>query len=99
MPSVIHLRADDEIADVIERVRGAGDDVALVLPRGSAALQTPLNARLLSQFARQHGHRTAVVSEEPRVQELARQNGLPVYASVPAYERGIEASAAGLAPH
>ena len=93
MPVVVQATPDDEIADLIELVRGARDsEVGLVLPRGSGALQTPLNARLLSQFSRQNGRRTAIVSEDPRVQELARANGMKVYASVPAYERGIEAA-------
>jgi hypothetical protein len=95
MVDVIHVAPDDEIADVIERVRGTDADVALVLPRGSRALQTPLNARLLSQYAKQHGHTTSIVSEEPRVQELARQHGFPVYGSVPAYERGLDVGAMG----
>src|SRR5438105_15094782 len=95
MPAVVQAHQDDEIADVIDRVRATKDsEIAVVLPRGSRALQTPLNARLLSQFSRQHGQRTAIVSDEPRVQELARQNGFPVYASLPAFERGIELGAA-----
>src|SRR5579864_512787 len=93
MPVVVLASADDEISDLIELVRGARDaEVGLVVPPGSTALQTPLNARLLSQFSRQNGRRTAIVSADPRVQELARANGFSVYASVPAYERGIEAA-------
>ncbi|HYL72035.1 MAG TPA: hypothetical protein VEY89_12105, partial [Candidatus Dormibacteraeota bacterium] len=94
MPMLVQARTDDEIADVIEKVRAAKDpEVGLVLPRGSRALQTPLNARLLSQFSRREGRRTAIVSDEPRVQELARASGFPVYASVAAFERGIELGA------
>ena len=93
MPVVVLASPDDEIADLIELVRSARDaEVGLVVPPGSTALQTPLNARLLSQFSRQNGRRTAIVSADPRVQELARTNGFTVYASVPAYERGIEAA-------
>ena len=94
MPVLVQARTDDEIADVIEKIRAAKDpEVGVVLPRGNRALQTPLNARLLSQFSKAHGRRTAIVSDEPRVQELARANGFPVYASVPAFERGIELGA------
>ena len=83
---------NDEIADLINLVRSASDpDVGLVLPSGSTALQTPLNAKLLSQFSKRTGRRTAIVSSDPRVQEMARANGFRVYSSVPAYERGIEA--------
>ena len=94
MPVLVQARTDDEIADVIEKIRAAKDpEVGVVLPRGNRALQTPLNARLLSQFSKAHGRRTAIVSDEPRVQELARANGFQVYASVPAFERGIELGA------
>ncbi len=99
MPVLVQARPDDEIADVIEKVRAAGEsEVGLVLPRGSRALQTPLSARLLSQFSKQRGQRTAIVSDEPRVQELARANGFPVYASVPAFERGIQLGTSVVAP-
>ncbi len=94
MSAVVIARADDEIADLIDRIRSSGDpDVGLVVPGSSQALKTPLNVRLLAQFSTQSGRRTAIVSEDPRVQELARASGLQVYGSVPAYERGIELTA------
>jgi hypothetical protein len=94
MSAVVIARADDEIADLIDRIRSSGDpDVGLVVPGSSQALRTPLNVRLLAQFSNQSGRRTAIVSEDPRVQELARASGLQVYGSVPAYERGIELAA------
>jgi hypothetical protein len=93
MPVVVLARADDEIADLIDLVRSAKDpEVGLVLPPGNRAFQTPLNARLLSQFSRQNGRRTAIVSDDARIQGLARANGFTVYSSVPAFERGIEAA-------
>lgn len=94
MPAVVVAKPDDEIVDLIDRVRSAGDpDVGLVVPTSSRALQTPLNVRLLAQFSNQSGRRTAIVSEDSRVQQLARANGLQVYGSVPAFERGIELAA------
>jgi hypothetical protein len=94
MPAVVVARPDDEIVDLIDRVRSSGDpDVGLVVPSSSRALQTPLNVRLLAQFSHQSGRRTAIVSEDPRVQQLARASGLQVYGSVPAFERGIELAA------
>jgi hypothetical protein len=91
MPAVVVAKPDDEIVDLIDRVRSSSEpDVGLVVPTSSRALQTPLNVRLLAQFSNQSGRRTAIVSEDPRVQQLARANGLQVYGSVPAFERGIE---------
>lgn len=94
MPVTLLASESDEIADLISLVRSASDpDIGLVVPHGSTALQTPLNARLLSQFSRQTGRRTAIVSADRRVQELARANGMRVYSSIPAFERGVEAPA------
>jgi hypothetical protein len=94
MPAVVVAKPDDEIVDLIDRVRSSADpDVGLVVPSSSRALQTPLNVRLLAQLSNQSGRRTAIVSEDPRVQQLARANGLQVYGSVPAFERGIELAA------
>jgi hypothetical protein len=94
MPAVVVAKPDDEIVDLIDRVRSSGDpDVGLVVPSSSRALQTPLNVRLLAQISNQSGRRTAIVTEDPRVQQLARANGLQVYGSVPAFERGIELAA------
>src|SRR5580692_2797712 len=93
MPAVVIAKADDEIADLIGRVRASADlDVGLVVPASSRALQTPLNVRLLAQFSNQSGRRTSIVTEDSRVQQLARASGLQVYGSVPAFERGIELS-------
>lgn len=91
MPTVVVAKADDEIVDLIDRVRSSPDlDVGLVVPASSRALQTPLNVRLLAQFSHQSGRRTSIVTEDARLQQLARSNGLQVYGSVPAFERGIE---------
>ena len=91
MPAVVIAKPDDEIVDLIDRVRSSADpDVGLVVPGSSRALQTPLNVRLLAQFSHQSGRRTSIVTEDPRLQQLARASGLPVYGSVPAFERGIE---------
>src|SRR5580692_545089 len=93
MPAVVIAKADDEIADLIGRVRASADlDVGLVVPASSRALQTPLNVRLLAQFSNQSGRRTSIVTEDTRLQQLARASGLQVYGSVPAFERGIELS-------
>ena len=52
MPAVVVAKPDDEIVDLIDRVRSSGDpDVGLVVPTSSRALQTPLNVRLLAQLS------------------------------------------------
>lgn len=91
MAKVIYVDAEDEIADVISAVRGAGSEaVALVLPEEAAVFQTPLNARLLQQFGSKNQQQISIVSGDPRMQSMGRSNGFPTYASVTAFERGIE---------
>src|SRR5438552_16116672 len=91
MPVVVLSRPDDEIADLIERVRSANDpDIGLVVPAGSRSLHTPLNARLLSQFCRTSGTRAAIISDDPRVQQPATGHGFTVYPAPLALEPGTE---------
>ena len=94
MPRVIYLESGDEITDVVGRLRAAtraGErEVALVLPPGARALQNPVNLRLLQQVSQRGGTRAAIVSGDPPMQRLAGEAGLSTYASVQAYERGIE---------
>ncbi|MBJ7610230.1 MAG: hypothetical protein JF887_12485 [Candidatus Dormibacteraeota bacterium] len=91
MPQVIYGEQGDEIVDLIDKVRGSDDsEVALVLGSGAHGLQTPLNVRLLRQLGARAGKTVSIVSGDPHLQELSRVGGLPTYASVPAYERGIQ---------
>jgi hypothetical protein len=103
MPEVIYTETHDEIVDLVDRVRGAPQpDVALVLNPGTTGFQTPLNVRLLRQLGSRAGKNVSVISGDPHIQELSRVGGLPTYASVPAFERGIQTvrphSDAGAAP-
>ncbi len=91
MSELLHIDAGDEIADLIESVKRApGDELALVLPARARAFQTPLNVRLLNQYAKTSGKSISIVSEDARIQTLARTNGFTTFASVTALERGIE---------
>ncbi len=91
MPQVIYTEPSDEIVDLVDRVRNAPDsDVALVLNPGTTGMQTPLNVRLLRQLGTRAGKTISVISGDPYIQELSRVGGLPTYASVPAFERGIQ---------
>jgi hypothetical protein len=91
VPQVIYADPSDEIVDLIDRVRNSSDEaVALVLGAGTVGVQTPLNVRLLRQMGTQAGKTVSVISGDPYIQELSRVGGLPTYASVPAFERGIQ---------
>lgn len=90
MAQVIYTEASDEIVDLVDKVRNSPEnEVALVLNAGTRAVQTPLNVRLLRQLGARAGKTVSVISGDPHIQELSRVGGLPTYASVPAFERGI----------
>ena len=92
MSRVIYVEPDEEITDLVDRIRRTGDerDLVFVMPARARVLQSPLNLRLLQQYSRSFVKNTAIVSGDARVQELARGAGFPTYASVQAYERGVE---------
>ncbi|MGI8847900.1 MAG: hypothetical protein ACR2GX_06520 [Candidatus Dormibacteria bacterium] len=96
MPKVVHVDGDDEIAELIEKIRATPErEVALVLPPDAAVFQAPLNIRLLSQFASKDERALSIVSDDTRIHQLARNGGFPVFASVAAWERGIPRAGPG----
>src|SRR5258708_39091885 len=92
MSKVLYVEPDDEITDLVEKIRRSGEeqDLVFVLPHRTKVLQSPLNLRLLQQYSRSFVKRTAIVTGDPRVQQLAKGAGFPTFASVQAYERGVE---------
>lgn len=93
MARILYVEFDDEITELVERIRLSGDDpyLVFVLPNRARVLQSVLNLRLLMQYSRSFMKRTSIVSGDPRVQQLARDVGFPVFASVAAHERGVQA--------
>ncbi len=92
MAKMLYVDPDEEITELVERIRGAGDDADLVFifPSHARVLLSPLNLRLLQQYSRTNLKSTAIVSGDPRIQGLAREAGFSTYASVQAYERGVQ---------
>ncbi|MGP8161495.1 MAG: hypothetical protein ACLQGJ_09825 [Candidatus Dormibacteria bacterium] len=88
---LIYVGIEDDVADLAGKVQAGngGDEVALAVPPGAQAFQTPLNLRLLRSVAAKRGLTVAVVSPDPRIQELGRGAGLAAYSSVAAYEGGV----------
>ena len=91
MSRVLYVEPDDEITDLVEKIRRSGeeDELVFVLPHRGNVLQSPLNLRLLQQYSRSFVKRTAIVTGDPRVQQLSKSAGFPTFASVQAYERGV----------
>jgi hypothetical protein len=89
---LLYVEPDEEITELVERIRAAGDEAELVFvfPSQARVLLSPLNLRLLQQYSRSLVKQTAIVSGDPRVQGLAREAGFATFASVQAYERGVQ---------
>jgi hypothetical protein len=81
----IYVQSEDEVAGVIDRIRGsAEDEVPLVVPTPSRFGQSRFNFQLLQQYAERLGKRVVIVSPDPAVQQMAQESGFHAIASVPA---------------
>ena len=94
--TLIYLDVDDEITSAAARIRGAGAErVALVLPYGSRLATSRINFRLLARAATERGKHIEVICADASARALALAAGLPVHASVAAFEGRVPVPAAG----
>jgi hypothetical protein len=85
--SLVYLDVDDEITSAAARIRGAeADRVALVLPYGSRLATSRINFRLLAREAAERDKRVEIICADGSARALAASAGLPVHASVAAFE-------------
>ncbi|HEV3235302.1 MAG TPA: hypothetical protein VG329_12215, partial [Candidatus Dormibacteraeota bacterium] len=100
MAKLIYAEPDDEITNLVDRLRGEKEqaDLVFVLPPSSRVMQSALNARLLMQYSNSLGKQTSVISPDPRTQGAAIETGFTVYPTLTDYEarrsidRAIEAA-------
>jgi Baseplate J-like protein len=86
---ILYLDVDDEITSAAARIRAVdADRVALVLPYGSRLATSRINFRLLAREARERGKTIEIVAADSSARALAISAGLPVHASVAAFEAG-----------
>ncbi|HVA21320.1 MAG TPA: hypothetical protein VNN74_04410 [Candidatus Micrarchaeia archaeon] len=99
MPTYLYVEPGDEITDLVDRLRRAGDatELVFVVPEGARVLRTPLDLQLLQQYARGFGKSATIVAGDPRVQRLAVRAGFAAYGSLPALGQGPPAQAAAVA--
>ena len=97
---LIYVGQDDDVSDLAGKVGAAesGDEVALVVPPGAQAFQTPLNLRLLRSVGAKRGLTAVVVSPDPRLQELSQGAGMTVFSSVAAFEGDVPVAVRGPGP-
>jgi hypothetical protein len=87
---LIYAEPDDEITNLVDRLRSEKEEKELVfvLPSGSRVMHSGLNARLLMQYSNSLGKTSAVVTPDPRTQSVAIETGFRVFPSVAAFEAG-----------
>src|SRR5487761_1463449 len=90
MAKLLYVEPNDEITDLVDRIRRAeGDrDLVFVVPPDGRVLRSPLDMRLLMQYTRGFQKRIAIVSGDPQVQAQAIRTGFPTFASLARLEQG-----------
>jgi hypothetical protein len=93
--TLVYLDVDDEITSAAARIRAAAADrVALVLPYGSRLATSRINFRLLAHEATEREKQVEIVCADASARALAASAGLPVHASVAAFEGRVPSPAA-----
>ncbi|MGC1185218.1 MAG: hypothetical protein WBA31_08730 [Candidatus Dormiibacterota bacterium] len=90
MAKLLYVEPNDEITDLVDRIRRAeGDrDLVFVVPPDGKVLRSPLDMRLLMQYTRGFQKRIAIVTGDPQIQGLAIRTGFPTFASLARLEQG-----------
>ncbi|MEA2646149.1 MAG: hypothetical protein QOE92_1232, partial [Chloroflexota bacterium] len=90
MAKFIYAEPDDEITNLVDRLRGEKDetDLVFIIPAASRVMHSALNARLLMQYSNSLGKKTSVISTDPRTQGAALETGFPVFLTLGEYESG-----------
>ncbi len=97
LAKLIYVEADEEITELVDRLRTLQTEeaVTLVIPESPKALQSPMSFRLLKRYAQNFGIQLNVVSGDSRIRALSLESGFSTFASVEAYDRGVEVHRAG----
>src|SRR5260370_2867004 len=90
MSKLIYAEPDDEITNLVDRLRSekTEKELVFVLPGASRVMHSSLNARLLKQYSNSLGKNTSVISPDPRTQSVAIETGFAVFPTMAAFESG-----------
>lgn len=90
MAKLLYVEPNDEITDLVDRIRRAeGErDLVFVVPPDGRVLRSSLDMRLLMQYTRGFQKRIAIVSGDPLIQAQAIRTGFPTFASLARLEQG-----------
>ncbi|MDO4979209.1 MAG: hypothetical protein Q4E47_03605 [Candidatus Saccharibacteria bacterium] len=76
---VIYIEPDDDITDVIARIKSAQQKiVAIVPPKKLGVLRSGINVKLIARTGKQTEKVIVLVTTDPSVMKLAASNGIPV---------------------
>ncbi|MDP4000193.1 MAG: hypothetical protein Q8Q11_02045 [bacterium] len=90
----IYLEPDEEITSVVDRLRELDDkEVAIVVPKRAALLQSIVNLKLLRFQAEQQGKRINIVTTDKTGRNLASAVGLTVHQKMPEGGEAVKESA------
>ncbi len=85
MEELIYLESDEEIPSVIDKIKSIDSDpIGLVIPKGSALIQSVVNLKLLKKQSEELHKNIVIISQDKVGRNLAAQIGLVVYDSVSA---------------
>lgn len=83
----IFLQPDDEITDVIDKLKNSDKSIiVLVIPESAMILQSIVNLKLLKRHADEADKRLAIVTDSEKGRQLANQVGISVYRKAKADE-------------
>lgn len=89
MEQIIYLQSKDDLTAIRDHLEWAQSErVLLVLPKGYAALRSPVNLRLLLRHAAANSLEIALVTRDRVTREMAEEQGIAVFSTV---ERGQRA--------
>jgi hypothetical protein len=100
MSKLLYVEPNDEITDLVDRIRRAeGDrDLVFVLSPEGRALRSALDVQLLMQYTRGFQKRIALITSDPRIQALTLKTGFTTFPSVARFEQGEALRVAEAAP-
>jgi hypothetical protein len=100
MSKLLYVEPNDEITDLVDRIRRAeGDrDLVFVLSPEGRALRSALDVQLLMQYTRGFQKRIALITSDPRIQALTIKTGFTTFPSVARFEQGEALTAAEAVP-
>ncbi len=82
MVELLHVDKDTRVEALrLELARMGSGGVAVVLPKGSAQLESLTRLRLLQRQAQTRGQELALVTRDPSIRQNAKRLGIPVFGS------------------